>query len=392
MNIKKLRKDTPGTQRVIHFNNAGASLPPQKVVDVMLHYLKEEALEGGYEWRDKQAVEIQSFYSSLAKMLHCQPQNIAFTTNATDSYNRALSSIPFKKGDIILTTIDDYASNQIAFIQLQQVRAVQFIRAANASKGGVDLDSIKELIDKYHPKLVAVTHVPTNSGLIQPIEIIGSWCKEKAILYLVDACQSVGQMPLNVEKIHCDFLTATGRKFLRGPRGTGFLYASDKVLEQQLAPLFVDMHGATWTAANSFKLSTSAQRFELWEKPYALMLGCKAAVDYAMDIGLEAIQQRVNKLAANLRQRLGQLDGVRVLDKGEQLCALVTFHSEKYSTHFIKTELAKRHINAAVSPKEAGLLDFEEKGVEEAVRLSPHYFNTEEEVDEVVEQLREIIG
>lgn len=390
MKIEKLRKDTSGVEKIIHFNNAGASLPPQIVTNTILEYLTKEAQNGGYEWRNHKVKAIEGFYSALANMLNCLPRNIAFTTNATDSYNRALLSIPFEKGDTILTTIDDYASNQIAFIQLQQRLGVRFVRAANLPEGGVDLVSMKTLMEKHRPKLVAVTHIPTNSGLVQPVAAIGQLCKEREILYLVDACQSVGQLPLDVEKMHCDFLSATGRKFLRGPRGTGFLYVSDRVLQQNLAPLFLDMHGATWIDDYAIELERTAKRFELWEKPYALLLGCKVAAEYALEIGIGTIEERLTHLAAYLRKRLGEISGVRVLDKGQQLCAIVTIHIENYSPIFIKNELANRNINVSVSDKAAGLLDFRAKGVEGAVRLSPHYFNTEKEIKRVSEVIKEL--
>ena len=209
----------------------------------------------GYEAAALAQDDIRAFYQRTAKLINAQAHNIAFASSATDAYNRALSSIPFIKGDIILTTSNDYVSNQIAFLQLQKRFKVKLIRVPNMSTGEVDVDEMEKMIEKYTPQLVAVTHVPTSSGLVQPVEAIGRICLDRGIWYLVDACQSAGQIPLDVEKIQCDFLSATFRKFLRGPRGAGFLYVSDRILKQKdFAPLFVDLHSASWEKPDQYVL------------------------------------------------------------------------------------------------------------------------------------------
>ena len=215
--IQSLRADTPGTKERIHFNNAGASLMPTPIIAAIKQHIDLETKIGGYEAAAQEAEAIQGFYNSTAKLLNTKARNIAYTSNATDSYSKALSSIPFEQGDIILTTRQDYASNQIAFLQLAKRFGVQIVRAGNADSGAVDLDSVASLIRKHQPKLVAITHIPTNSGLIQPVGAIGEMCRKEDILYLVDACQSAGQVVLDVEKIRCDFLSVTMRNFMRGP-------------------------------------------------------------------------------------------------------------------------------------------------------------------------------
>ena len=284
--LVQLRMETPGTSERIHLNNAGAALMPQIVLDTIKDYLDLESRIGGYEARMQEADRIKGFYSSTAQLINTQNKNIAYTSNATDSYNRALSSIAFQQGDIILTTRQDYASNQIAFLQLKKRFGIKVLRAENAPSGEVDLNSVEQLIRTHRPKLVAVTHIPTNSGLIQPVEAIGEMCQSSDTLYLVDACQSAGQLELDVQKMHCDFLSVTMRKFMRGPRGAGYLYISDKALRGDFESLFVDLGGASWYEADQYKLMETAQRFELWEKSYALLLGSKVANEYAMKVGI----------------------------------------------------------------------------------------------------------
>lgn len=391
--IQELRKETPGVAHYIHLNNAGAALMPQQVLTAITDHLELEARIGGYEAAAAQMRPLARFHMVLADFLNTRSRNIAFAGSATDAYNKALSSIPFEEGDVLLTTQDDYVSNHIAFIQLRRLKKIELVVApVDPSLGGVDLTAMEQLIKKHQPKLVAVTHIPTNSGLIQDVEAIGKMCRENNIWYLVDACQSAGQLPLDIKKIGCDFLSATFRKFLRGPRGAGFLYVSDRALEAGLEPLFLDLHSAHWTAEREYEAVHSAKRFELWERPHALILGGKSAVELAIDIGMEAIQERVQQLAHYTRERLGELPNVRVLDQGPELGGIVTFHVPDKDPKTLKKQLQEQKINCSIVMHNSALYDFNRKGVAWALRVSPHYYNLEGEVEELVEKLQSIIG
>jgi selenocysteine lyase/cysteine desulfurase len=385
--LKQWRADTPATQNIVHLNNAGAALMPQPVLEAMVDHLRLEATLGGYEAAEKMNAQIQQGYQLLATLLNTSPDNIAIGASATDAYNRALSAIPFQPGDTILTTDNDYASNQIAFLSLEKRFGVNTVRMPQ-NGAHIDLDAATQMIETMRPKLVSVTHVPTNSGLIQPIEAIGEICQELGIWYLVDACQSAGQMPLDVQAIHCDFLSATYRKFLRGPRGLGFLYVSDRALKAGLAPLYLDMRGADWIAPNAYHVNPSARRFEDWEFAYALIMGGNVAVQYALDIGLDKIQKRVFELADYTRTQLQKIDGVQVLDQGQHLAGIVTFHLEGADAMDIKLALREQGINVSAATRVGAVIDFDKKGVPGAVRVSPHYYNTTEEIDVLIDRLK----
>ncbi|MCA1581214.1 MAG: aminotransferase class V-fold PLP-dependent enzyme [Acidobacteria bacterium] len=390
--LERLRNDTPGCRTRIHLNNAGAGLMPRPVVEAMKAHLDLEAEIGGYEAAAEKKGAVGEFYVQMAKLIGTTVRNIAFAGSATAAYAQALSSIPFERGDQILTTRDDYISNQIAFLSLRKRFGVEVVRAPALAAGGVDVEGLIRSLDRRRPRLVAVTHIPTNSGLVQPVEEIGRACRERDLLYLVDACQSVGQLVIDVEKIGCDFLSATCRKFLRGPRGSGFLYVSDRILAGNLEPLFLDMRGAEWTSADTYAPSPTATRFEDWEFPYAIVLGCAEAARYATIVGMDRVAARSPELGRRLRSRLAAIPGVRVLDWGRQLCAIVTAAIPGWEATPFQAELNRRRINAAISLRNYAVLDFEEKDVEWAIRFSPHYYNTDEEIEAAAMAVEEILA
>lgn len=389
IDIEAVRADTPGCRSRIHFNNAGASLMPTPVVEAMTEYITLESVTGGYEAADLKADEMERFYDSMAKLLNTNARNIAFTSSATNSFARALSCIPFQKDDSILIANEDYISNQLAFLSLQKRFGIKVVRAGSLGEGGVDVDDMKRLMDEHHPRLVSLTHVPTNSGLIQPVAAVGALCRERNILYLVDGCQSAGQMPVDVAGIQCDFFSGTFRKFLRGPRGTGFLFVSERVLHAQLEPLFIDMRGADWTEKDTYTLRQDAKRFEDWELPYALLAGSTAAIDYALKIGLANIQQTNQHLCQLIRRALHRLP-VEILDKGRHLGSIITVRIPGKEGNSILQSLRRKNINTSITTRGSAVIDFDAKGVTWALRISPHYYNTEQEINVLIEALEEI--
>jgi selenocysteine lyase/cysteine desulfurase len=274
--LLRWRADTPGCSRVVHLNNAGAALAPRPVRDAVRAHLDLEDQLGGYEAAESEVAALRATYQAVGRLLGAGAQNVALVQNSTVALNQAISAFDLGPGDVILTTRSDYASNQITYLSLARRRGVEVVRAPDAPEGGVDLDEVRRLVARRRPTLVSLTWIPTNSGLVQPAEEVGEICRDAEVPYLVDACQAVGQMPIDVTRLHCDFLAAAARKFLRGPRGLGFLYVSDRMLQRGAHPLLVDMHGATWTDADAFELTADARRFETWEFAYALVLGLGA--------------------------------------------------------------------------------------------------------------------
>lgn len=388
MDIAQIRKETIGCENIIHLNNAGAALMPASVANAIRAYLSEEELWGGYEIADKRKEDLDNFYDAAAGLLHCKSRNIAFTTNATDSYNRALSAIPFKQGDVILTSENDYPSNFIAFISLQKRFGVKLLTVRNAASGEIDLNDLEEKLRIHAPRLVSVTHVPTSSGLVQPVIAIGEIIRRYDALYLLDACQSLGQMDVNAVATHADFISGTFRKFLRGPRGAGLLYVSDKALKSGLEPLFIDLRGAEWISDDTYHPLDDAKRFEYWETAYALMAGSTEAIRYLHSLGMGNVQSRNESLSDTLRSKLREIDRIQLQDKGSSQCSIVTFSMQGHDPETVKRDFRKAGINIYTSAKTSAQLDFRQKGIKWVVRVSPHYYNTVTEIERFIEILK----
>ncbi len=387
--LQRARQETPGCEDVLHFNNAGAALMPQPVLDATTGHLQLEAQIGGYEAEERAHDAIEHVYDAAATLIGCSRDEIATIENATRAWDMAFYSIPFGPGDRILTAVAEYASNYIAYLQVAQRTGATVEAIPNDEHGQISIEALRNAIDE-RVKLIAITHVPTNGGLVNPVAAVGKVAREAGILYLVDACQSVGQMPIDVNLIGCDMLSATGRKYLRGPRGTGFLYARQSVLER-LEPPFLDLHAATWTARDRYEMLPNARRFENWETNYAGKIGLGVAIDYAMQWDLDTTWRRIKTLAYNLRARLSTLPGVIVHDRGVTQCGIVTFTVDGKEPGEIKQRLAQHAINVTVSERSSTLLDMEERGLERLVRASVHYYNSEEEIERFCEMLATII-
>jgi len=389
--LDRWRRDTPGCRERIHLNNAGAALMPQPVLDALMRHLQREAAIGGYEAADEAEARLDETYELLGRIIGAAAKNIAIVENATVAFNQAVSAFDFRPGDRIVTTRTDYPSNQLVYLSLARRAGVETVRADDRPEGGVDPESVRELASHPRTRLVALSWVPTNSGLVQDAQAVGDVCADLGVPYLIDACQAVGQLAIDVDELKCDFLGGTARKFLRGPRGIGFLYVSDSMLERGAFPLFLDMRGADWTDPDAYRLADGARRFENWEFAYALVAGLREAAGYALDVGAEG-QERARSLAALLRERLAKVRGVRVLDRGRERCAIVTIDVSGKDAVGVKLALRSRGINTSSFDRKSGVLDMDEKRASTALRLSPHYYNTEDELDTAVAAIAELAG
>jgi cysteine desulfurase/selenocysteine lyase len=390
IDVDKARRETPGCENVLHFNNAGAALMPRIVRDTLVDHVDLEMMIGGYEAANQTSDALAQVYQSTAQLIGCEADEIALVESATHAWVSAFYAIPFKPGDKILTARAEYAANYIAFMQIAKQRGVEIEVIPVDEYGQISVDALRAMIDD-RVRLIAITHIPTNGGLINPAEEIGKVAREAGILYLLDACQTIGQKPLDVETGGCDMLSAASRKFLRGPRGIGFLYVK-RALIPELEPVTLDLFGATWTAPHQYEIRPDARHFEKWESSIASRLAFGAAVDYALSWGMDAIWERIQHLSTMLRTRLIEFPAITLQDLGREKCGIVTFTVDGFAHADIRDQLAQHKINVTVSQQASTLLDMEARGLKDVVRASVHYYNTEQEIDRFCEALDAVIG
>lgn len=387
--VEVFRSQTKGCAGLIHFNNAGASLPPDIVVDTVIDYLREEAVAGGYETEAKCLDQINGVYDKIAQLINADSDEIALFENASAAWVTAFKGLSFERGDEIITSEMEYVTNLIGLVDLQNEDGIQIKVIPNDEQGNFSMGELEKAITSK-TKLIAVTHISSSGGSVLPVEEIGALAEKHGILYLLDACQSVGQMPLDVKKIKCDMLSVTGRKYLRAPRGTGFLFVK-RASQDKVKPVLLDFLGAGNVSLSGYTLRKDARRFELYEKNRALTLGLGKAVEYALNIGMDRIWHRIEHLADVLRTELAEIPGVIVRDFANKRSGIVTFSVKDMESSDVKAKLAAAGINVSVGGAQATPIYMDKNKLSTVVRASVHYYNTEEEIGSMCRALRSIV-
>ncbi len=388
--IDAARAATPGCAEVIHLNHAGSSLPPQVVLDAQIGHLRDEATMGGYEAAAAARPRHGAVYESIARLIGARPHEIARMEHATAAWNAAFWSLPMEPGQHIVVHDHEYGANIVGFLAAAERRGVVIDRVPSAPAGEVDVGAIADRLERFDVAMVSLTHVPTNGGLVNPAAEVGALTREAGVPFLLDACQSVGQRQIDVGEIGCDLLSATGRKYLRGPRGTGFLYVSDAIVER-MAPSHPDHHGAELTAGDRFVWREGARRFEHWEHSVAGWLGLGAAVDHALHWGIDRIEATVGERAEQLRSMLAAA-GLTVYDEGSVRCGIVTCASDVVDASELQKVLARQGVNATTTLADSSRWDVERRALPTLLRLSVHYTTTIEELVTTVEVLIDAVS
>lgn len=378
IDVARVRADTPATAARTFLNHAGASPNPEPVLDAVIRHLRDEVRLGGYEAAAVRTDDVERVRSSLARLVGGQAHEIALTTSATDAWERAFWSMPWRSGDVVLTCRSEYSTNVINLLLARDRFGVRVGVVDDDEHGQIDLVDLERRLQDPAVRLVALCHVPTHGGLVNPASEVGRRCRAAGVPFLLDACQSVGQLQLDVDELGCDVLTATGRKFLRAPRGTGFLYVRTGAAEGW-TPL--GSAGAEWVASDQLRFSPDAERFESFERGVAAALGLGVAVDYALDLGIGAIESRVASLADRLRLGLAEIEGVAVQDRGIRRCGIVTFTVDGSDPTEVRELLAADDVAVWISDAGNSRLDLDPRGIASMVRASVHYVNTDDEID-----------
>jgi selenocysteine lyase/cysteine desulfurase len=391
LDVDRARALTPGCDHVLHLNHAGASLAPQPVLDAVIEHLRLEADIGSYEAALRESERLEGVYDSLATLIGARRDELALTDSSTRGWLAAVHALPISPGDRVITTRAEYAANAITLLQLRDTKGCEIVLIDDDRFGQLDLDAMARALEHDRTAFVSVVHVPTQGGLVNPVAAVGALCRSAGVPLVVDACQSVGQLPLDVEAIQCDVLTGAGRKFLRGPRGTGFLYVRRTLLER-LSPPMLDLFSAEWTAEGSYTVRDDARRFELWERNVASQLGLGTAIDHALEWGLDAIATRNRIVADALREHLRRIPGVTVHDLGLEQCAITTFQVAGLHATDVVARLRTRGINVSASGAAWARYDLPRRGIDALVRASVHYLTTFEEIERAAEVVAALAG
>jgi selenocysteine lyase/cysteine desulfurase len=389
LDIDQLRADTPGCEHVLHFNNAGAGLMPQPVLDAVHGHLVRESLIGGYEAHHSADDAYRDTYAAISELIGAKSSEIALLENATRAWDQVFYGMTFKPGDRVITAHASYASNYLAMLQQRRRTGLKIDVIGNDEHGQVDTVELEASITE-RTRLICLTHIPTNGGLINPAKEVGRIARKHNVPYLLDACQSAGQTEVNVDRIGCDFLSSTGRKYLRGPRGTGFLYVRTESLDL-IEPPFLDLHAADWVGRDEYRMADGAARFENWEGFVAGKIALGAAVRYLLELGPDEVYARIADVAAQLRSRLTDIPGIDVYDLGRRKGGIVTFSHESTDARRIKAALDERGMNTNLAIPKWARLDAEDRGLPTMIRASVHAYNTEEEVERFAEAVEHIV-
>jgi len=377
LDLAKARADTPGVNHIAHLNNAGASLAPKPVVDAVLGHVRLESEIGPYEAAERAHEAIERGHAAVGALLNCDSEEVALFDSASRAWGMALASIPLRAGDRVLISPMEYGSCYLSLLHLSRRRGVRLEVLPVDADGLVSVDELRDRLDE-RVKLIAMTHVPTHDGLVYPVSLIGQVTRQNGIPFLVDACQSVGQLPIDVEEIGCDMLVGCGRKYLRGPRGTGFLFARREFAEQ-LTPAMVGLDGVEWTVGD-YRFAPAARRFDTWETNCAARIGLGVAIDYALAWGVEHTWPRIRQLAAGLRAEINRIPGVTVLDRGQERCGTVAITVQGWDAASVRAQLHRAGINTWVCLANAACVDMQMRGLDSLLRVSVHYYNSSEEL------------
>jgi selenocysteine lyase/cysteine desulfurase/glycine/D-amino acid oxidase-like deaminating enzyme len=376
-----------GRPRLVHLNAAGAALPTTEVLDAVLAHLRREAEMGGYEAAVAMQDELRAVYTSAATVLGCPPDDIALVESATVGWHRVIDALGPQPGERILATRSTYVSMALNLLELGRRRSVEIEILPTAADGRVDLDALRSALARP-AAFVTASHVPTSSGLIEPVPEIGALSRAANVPFVLDATQSVGQLPVDVGLIGADALVATGRKFLRGPRGTGLLYVSPGLRARSRSTMR-DVRGTAWSGARDYRVTDTALGLETWEASHALRLGLGAALDQLATLGVERVAAYLDGLGRRLRAGLDSLPHITVHDPAASGGGIVTFSRAGEDPVQTQRRLALAGFAVVCVPASHGQWDLGPRGVGSVVRASVHVYNGPDDVDALLSFLAE---
>jgi len=392
IDVDALRAATPGCNDRAFLLSAGSSLPTEATLDAVIGHLRLEAEIGGYAAADRAVDVLEQGRADLAALVGGDPDEIALVTSDSSGWVKAWwgwvvgGNVP--AGSKVLVDRMCYHSHYAALDQTRRIGAFDIHIMPSLDDGTVDVDALR--IDD-DASAVCVTMIGTHSGNVNPVERIGGLAAAAGVPMFVDGCQALGQLRLDVNELGCQVLTGTGRKFLRGPRGSGMLWVSRSIVDR-FSPPGLDATSTPWTAAGGMQIGAGTRRFEEYEVSYASMVGLAAAARQALTIGSSAIEQRVVGLGEQLRTALSSIAAVQIRDTAERRCGIVTFTVSGVSSADVVAAASTAGVVVNESTATWAALDMDAKQTPTVVRASPHYFNTTLELDRLVQAVEDVGG
>ncbi|AMN79372.1 MULTISPECIES: aminotransferase class V-fold PLP-dependent enzyme [Pseudomonas] len=388
LEVQRLRDATPGCQSgIVHFNPAGASLPSQATLDAIIEQLQREARDGPMEAGEQGAVLVEKARRAAALLLNAPVASIAFASSGSTAWSLAFQALgPWQPGDRILVGRHEWGGNLASMdLAVQAGARVEVIPCDET--GAVCPLALESMVDA-HVKLIDLTWLPANGGLINPAQAIGEVARRHAIPYFIDAGQAVGQVPVDVQALQCDVLKSAGRKHLRGPRGTALLYVRPGFLER-LNPTQRDVFSAPWTA-QGFDLRNDARRFETSETSFALLAGLGNALQEMNHLGIERAWETMSQTAERIREALRGISGITLHDLGTQQSGLIAFNLAGWDAFELKRRLGLKRINIGANGVAYTPLDMQARGLESVARISVSPLNTQQDIEVLLAALREL--
>lgn len=370
----------------VYVNSAAASPPPRQVVDTSIDYLQKTASLGPYlpSFREEVYQKIEETREKAAKFIGAKTSEMAFVKNGTEGINFIANGLTWNKGDEIILADIEFHSNYTPWLKLRDKKKVHLKIIKTDFSGVIDVNLIEQEISN-RTKLITVSHLSNASGALQHIEKICEIAKKRDVLTLINASQTLGLIPINVQELDCDFLTGCGRKWLRGPEGSGILYIRESLVES-IEPTIIGWGGTTWDfETNEYYYLSTARRVEAGCPIVPSILGLGAAIDYAQNIGIEEIVTKVEALTRYSFQQLSVIEGIAIYGPKniENRLAIIPFNVEGLHPDEITNYLEKNNIIIESGTFMANML-LQHYGINKMVRISPHYFNTKVEIDFIV--------
>lgn len=385
------RAITPGSTTRHHFNSAGAALQTSQTVDAVVAHLRLEESEGGYEAATRNKPLTEAAYAHAATLLGATPDEIALFDSATTGMRQVLDALRFTTGQKVIVSRSTYVSQALQLLSLRAERAIDLVVLPNSEDGSLDLTALEVQLASSTDAVICVAHIPTSSGLVEPVEAVGALAKQYGALFVLDATQSVGQVVVDVAAIGCDVLVTTGRKFLRAPRGTGLAFVSAALIER-IDPWAPDVRASSWTSENDWSSAPIARKLESWEHAVAARVGLATALEQAIGRGMGPTAAYLGALSADLRSRLSGIDGVELADPPAATSAIITFRLPGVPDAEVIAFLKTRDIHTISIPAAHAQWDLGSRGIQSVIRASVHVYNNTADLDALTNAVSEFAG